>query len=92
MAYDAPTTYARLIGPRYGPVAVVWTRAFYERFLGAVEREASKWVNPDGSFELGWTLTIVTARVPRAESVRRPRRTARGRRASGSGSSVPRGE
>jgi ubiquinone/menaquinone biosynthesis C-methylase UbiE len=40
----------------------VWTRAYYDRFLRAVHREASRTVADDGSFELGWTLTIVTAR------------------------------
>ena len=44
-------------------VPVVWTRSFYERFLGAVRREASRTVADDGSFELGWTLTILTVRA-----------------------------
>lgn len=43
----------------------IWTRAYYDRFLRAVHREASRTVAQDGSFELGWTLTIVTARAPR---------------------------
>ena len=42
----------------------VWTRAYYDRFIRALHREASRTVADDGSFELGWTLTIVTARAP----------------------------
>ena len=44
----------------------VWTRAYYDRFLRALHREASRTAARDGSFELGWTLTIVTARAPRS--------------------------
>lgn len=44
---------------------VQWTPAFYERFLRAVAHEASRSVARDGSFALGWTITILTARAPR---------------------------
>jgi ubiquinone/menaquinone biosynthesis C-methylase UbiE len=42
----------------------VWSRAHYERFLRAVRREASRVAAADGSFELGWTFTVLTARAP----------------------------
>jgi SAM-dependent methyltransferase len=42
----------------------VWTRAFYERFLGALGREAARTEGADGSFDLGWTKTVITARAP----------------------------
>ena len=44
---------------------IVWTTSLYERFLGALHREASKTVASDGSFDLGWTQTVITARRPR---------------------------
>ena len=47
-------------------VPSVWTRAYYDRFLRALHKEASRTLADDGSFELGWTLTIVTARASRA--------------------------
>jgi SAM-dependent methyltransferase len=47
-------------------IPVNWTRSFYERFLRAVRREASSTAGPDRSFELGWTVTVITARPPRS--------------------------
>jgi ubiquinone/menaquinone biosynthesis C-methylase UbiE len=38
------------------------TRAFYERYLAAVHRRASKDAAEQGHFTLGWTLAIITAR------------------------------
>lgn len=47
-------------------IPAVWTRAFYEQFLRAVHREASRQIEADGSFKLGWTITLITARAPRS--------------------------
>jgi ubiquinone/menaquinone biosynthesis C-methylase UbiE len=38
----------------------VWSGSLYERFLAALAREAAKTAAPDGSFELGWTQTVIT--------------------------------
>ena len=43
----------------------IWTASLYERFLRALHREASKTAAADGSFSLGWTQTVITARRPR---------------------------
>ena len=44
----------------------IWTPSLYERFLRALQREAPKTLAADGSFALGWTQTVITARRPRA--------------------------
>jgi ubiquinone/menaquinone biosynthesis C-methylase UbiE len=41
-----------------------WTTSLYERFLQALHREASKTAASDGSFDLGWTQTVITAGRP----------------------------
>jgi SAM-dependent methyltransferase len=42
-----------------------WTVSLYERFLRALHREASKAATADGSFDLGWLQTVITARRQR---------------------------
>lgn len=49
----------------------VWTTAFYERFLRRLHQEASKTASAGGSFDLGWTQTVITAR--RATQITSPR-------------------
>jgi SAM-dependent methyltransferase len=49
-------------------IPLLWTPAYYERFLCAVERESSRTVEADGSFTLGWTVSLITARAPRSFS------------------------
>jgi SAM-dependent methyltransferase len=44
---------------------MIWSHTFYERFLDAVRREATANAAADGSFELGWTVSVITARRPR---------------------------
>jgi len=46
-------------------VPLAWTRPFYDRFLRAVRAEAERTAAGDGSFELGWTISVLTARRPR---------------------------
>jgi SAM-dependent methyltransferase len=43
-------------------IPVAWTPARYERFLGALGREASRDADEQGRLILGWSLTILTAR------------------------------
>lgn len=38
------------------------SRAFYERYIGAIRRRAEADAAADGSFALGWTLSVITAR------------------------------
>ena len=38
------------------------TRAFYERYLRAIRRRAAEDAAADGGFDLGWVLSVVTAR------------------------------
>jgi SAM-dependent methyltransferase len=52
---DAYIAYRRGFG-----IPVDWTRATYERFLRVLHQEASTDAD-DGTFELGWTLAIITA-------------------------------
>lgn len=42
----------------------VWTPAYYDRFLRALHELASREVDADGTFRLGWTQTVLTARRP----------------------------
>jgi SAM-dependent methyltransferase len=42
-------------------IPVDWTRATHERFLRVLRREASRDADGGGTFELGWTLAIITA-------------------------------
>lgn len=42
------------------------TRAQHERYLEALRREAAGAAAGDGTLTLGWTVTVVTARAPRA--------------------------
>jgi hypothetical protein len=37
-------------------------RGFYERYIGAIRRRAEEDAAGDGSFALGWTLSVITAR------------------------------
>jgi hypothetical protein len=37
------------------------SRALYRRYLGAIRRRACEDQTQDGSFALGWALTIITA-------------------------------
>lgn len=39
----------------------IWTASLYERFLRALHQEASKTATADGSFDLGWTQTLINA-------------------------------
>ena len=42
------------------------TRAQHERYLEVLRREATGAAAADGTLTLGWTVTVVTARAPRA--------------------------
>jgi hypothetical protein len=53
---DAYIAYRRGFG-----IPVDWTRATYERFLRVLHQEASTDADDGGTFELGWTLAIITA-------------------------------
>jgi ubiquinone/menaquinone biosynthesis C-methylase UbiE len=44
-----------------------WTRPAYDRFLRTVHREASRDVEENGVFRLGWTITVVAGRRPKDE-------------------------
>jgi hypothetical protein len=68
---DVTTSFATVndyIAYRRGfGVPTAWNRSFYERFLRALEREASRAATPDGRLELGWAYTLITARRPLAD-------------------------
>ena len=49
--------YRRAFGKPVGA-----TRAYYERYIGAIRRRAEQDADADGRFTLGWTLSIVRAR------------------------------
>jgi len=53
---DHYLTYRRGFGTPSGA-----SRAYYERYLDAIRRRAQRDVAPDGTLEIGWTLTLITA-------------------------------